>query len=421
MGRLGLVSFPEIEAWKCDDLIEKVRRGDCLSPCEDDMPQPASGDSYNQFFKRNQFMCLSYAELQQRDRHLVDARGARQAEQQEAMARASREVREAAQRRWQLEEKARREAAKANEEARQRAYEKAADEAATRKAAERRMVDDGPPLTKGGSRSYWALVSKKFDDEALVSITIHTSVLLQVSELFVPFTRGHAYLVPALGRRRAAQPMGDRSMTARPRPFRLRMPEPLEADTHAACAQALDRLLMPPAVWFTYPAGAVQLSPQQMARYSRLGLKRGLPDIWVLHQGTYCIELKRRGAGRLSKTTIGRMPSGAPRDPDWPGRDVSPPARGRRQGHRHLPQRRRGAQRTCAVAGAGPREDRRHERRCPATTRGKPGSRSSPIATTKTAPAPPSAEISGARCTAAIPTRRMRKSANGTGIATSTS
>ena len=102
-------------------------------------------------------------------------------------------------------------------------------------------------------------------------------------------------------------------MTARPRPFRLRMPEPLEADTHAACAQALDRLLMPPAVWFTYPAGAVQLSPQQMARYSRLGLKRGLPDIWVLYQGTYCIELKRRGAGRLSKTTIGRMPSGAPR------------------------------------------------------------------------------------------------------------
>ena len=50
-----------------------------------------------------------------------------------------------------------------------------------------------------------------------------------------------------------------------------------------------------------------------MARYSRLGLKRGLPDIWVLHNGTYCIELKRRGAGRLSKTTIGRMKSGAPR------------------------------------------------------------------------------------------------------------
>ena len=101
-------------------------------------------------------------------------------------------------------------------------------------------------------------------------------------------------------------------MTARPRPFRLRMPEPLEADTHAACAQALDRLLMPPAVWFTYPAGAVQLSPQQMARYSRPGLKRGLPDIWVLHRGTYCIELKRRD-GRLSKTRIARTRSGAPR------------------------------------------------------------------------------------------------------------
>jgi hypothetical protein len=94
--------------------------------------------------------------------------------------------------------------------------------------------------------------------------------------------------------------------------FRLTTPEPLEVDIHETCAQALDRLLLPPAMWFTYPAGAAQLSPQQMARYSRIGLKRGLPDIWLLHRGVYCVELKRRG-GTLSKTRVGRTRRGSPR------------------------------------------------------------------------------------------------------------
>jgi hypothetical protein len=96
------------------------------------------------------------------------------------------------------------------------------------------------------------------------------------------------------------------------RPFKLTSLEPLEVDIHEACAQALDRLLLPPTMWFTYPAGAAELSPQQMARYSRIGLKRGLPDIWLLHAGVYCIELKRRG-GSLSKTRVGRTRRGAPR------------------------------------------------------------------------------------------------------------
>lgn len=95
-------------------------------------------------------------------------------------------------------------------------------------------------------------------------------------------------------------------------PFRLTMPEPLEKDIHAACADALDQLLREPAVWWTYPAGAVELSPQQHAAYSRLGLKRGLPDIWILSGFLYCIELKRRG-GRLSKSRIVRTRRGSPR------------------------------------------------------------------------------------------------------------
>jgi hypothetical protein len=94
--------------------------------------------------------------------------------------------------------------------------------------------------------------------------------------------------------------------------FRPSMPAPLERDIHESCAQALDRLLAPPAFWFTYPAGATKLSPQQQARHSRIGLKRGLPDIWVLYNGVWLIELKRPG-GRLSKTRMVRTKRGAPR------------------------------------------------------------------------------------------------------------
>lgn len=100
-------------------------------------------------------------------------------------------------------------------------------------------------------------------------------------------------------------------MTARP--FKLTAPAPMEREVHEACARALDLLLLPPAVWFTYPAGAMKFTAAQAARHSRIGLKRGLPDIWVLHDGVYCIELKRVG-GQLSKTRIGRTRGGAPRE-----------------------------------------------------------------------------------------------------------
>jgi len=71
-------------------------------------------------------------------------------------------------------------------------------------------------------------------------------------------------------------------------------------------------MLLPPALWFTYPAGAAQLSPAQQARYSRIGLKRGLPDIFVLHGYVYGIELKRPGSGRLSRSRIVRTRRGSP-------------------------------------------------------------------------------------------------------------
>jgi hypothetical protein len=94
--------------------------------------------------------------------------------------------------------------------------------------------------------------------------------------------------------------------------FKLTAPLPLERDIHKACASALDALLLPPAVWATYPAGAVELSPQQAARYSELGLKRGWPDIMVSYGCIWGIELKRRG-GRLSQTRIVHTRRGSPR------------------------------------------------------------------------------------------------------------
>jgi hypothetical protein len=94
----------------------------------------------------------------------------------------------------------------------------------------------------------------------------------------------------------------------------LRHPlEPKELDIHRACADALDQLLMKPAELACYPAGHVQLSPAEVTRLSRVGLKRGWPDILILYEGLlFGIELKRRG-GKLSTTRIGRTRKGSPR------------------------------------------------------------------------------------------------------------
>jgi hypothetical protein len=96
------------------------------------------------------------------------------------------------------------------------------------------------------------------------------------------------------------------------RPFRLTAPEPLEQDIHEACAKALDALLLPPAFWFSAGIGAAQLSPQQAVRLTRVGVKRGLPDVWVIARRLYGIEIKTRG-GQLSKTRVVRTRRGSPR------------------------------------------------------------------------------------------------------------
>jgi hypothetical protein len=61
-----------------------------------------------------------------------------------------------------------------------------------------------------------------------------------------------------------------------------------------------------------HPAGAVELSPAQVARYASLGLKRGMPDLFIFFEGLWGIELKRRG-GAPSKTRVVRTRRGSPR------------------------------------------------------------------------------------------------------------
>jgi hypothetical protein len=97
------------------------------------------------------------------------------------------------------------------------------------------------------------------------------------------------------------------------RTFRLTPPEPLEQDVHEALARTLNQLLAPPAFWFSAGIGATKLAPHQAAKLTRAGVRRGLPDFFILYAGlVFSIELKAR-KGRLSKTRVTRTKSGAPR------------------------------------------------------------------------------------------------------------
>ena len=98
-----------------------------------------------------------------------------------------------------------------------------------------------------------------------------------------------------------------------PRAWKLTAPIIPEQDLHESVADALDKLLMPPAMWTCFPAGSVPLPPQFAAKLARMGLKRGWPDVLVLHRRLIGIELKVRG-GRLSRTRVVRTRRGGLRE-----------------------------------------------------------------------------------------------------------
>jgi hypothetical protein len=88
--------------------------------------------------------------------------------------------------------------------------------------------------------------------------------------------------------------------------------EPSEDELHESIAKALRFLVREPAVFIPYPAGWVRLSQVQQAKYSRMGIPRGVPDFlgWY-DRRSYGIELKRAKTGRLSKGRWDRTARGS--------------------------------------------------------------------------------------------------------------
>ncbi len=77
----------------------------------------------------------------------------------------------------------------------------------------------------------------------------------------------------------------------------------LEQDLHRACAKFLDLALPPDAIWCHYPAGGKR-SPIEARIFAGLGVRSGIPDLLLFHNGrVYGIELK---AGSRTLTPIQR-------------------------------------------------------------------------------------------------------------------
>lgn len=74
-----------------------------------------------------------------------------------------------------------------------------------------------------------------------------------------------------------------------------------EAQLHLAVANLLDTILLPPALWTTFPAGWGKLGRATAGRLHGAGLKAGFPDLLIFFDGrTVGVELKTAG-GIVSK------------------------------------------------------------------------------------------------------------------------
>ena len=85
------------------------------------------------------------------------------------------------------------------------------------------------------------------------------------------------------------------------RRFKLTPPDPKEKELHASVAHMLDWMLLPPALYTTFPAGGYLLSPAAAGQLQRKGLKPGMPDILVFGGSGTCIGIELKvGKNRLS-------------------------------------------------------------------------------------------------------------------------
>lgn len=77
-----------------------------------------------------------------------------------------------------------------------------------------------------------------------------------------------------------------------------------EDQIHKTIAEYLDWVLLPPAVWTTFPAGWGKLNKATAGRLYASGLKTGMPDILIFFNGRATgIEVKT-DTGRLSPNQI---------------------------------------------------------------------------------------------------------------------
>ena len=84
----------------------------------------------------------------------------------------------------------------------------------------------------------------------------------------------------------------------------MKPPKATEGEIHATIAEFLDWVLLPPAMYTTFPAGWGRLGKATAGRLRGAGLKPGMPDILIFHNGRATgIELKAE-KGRLSDNQI---------------------------------------------------------------------------------------------------------------------
>lgn len=80
-----------------------------------------------------------------------------------------------------------------------------------------------------------------------------------------------------------------------------------ESQLHKTVADLLDWMLLPPALWTTFPAGWGKLPKATAGRLYGAGLKAGFPDIQIFFNGRCTmLELKAPG-GALSKVQRQRI------------------------------------------------------------------------------------------------------------------
>lgn len=77
---------------------------------------------------------------------------------------------------------------------------------------------------------------------------------------------------------------------------RLHLTRPVVSEGQLAktVASLLEKVVLSPAVWTHFPAGLGKLPPRTVGRAKAMGLKAGMPDYLVWHDGrTIGVELKR--------------------------------------------------------------------------------------------------------------------------------